>query len=128
MDSLGWKESVREAAAGQDGNAGLGVVTDLLCIFHPFSEESIPGTRVVLEVGLIKIKNVLRRNPFGSFFAMVEELVDVLMGLSHPAVLDEFGLPHREILVASYESMDKVHTKPLVADHCIIRMSQKIVC
>ncbi len=37
-------------------------------------------------------------------YVMVAELVVVLMGQRRPAVLDEIGLPHREILLESYES------------------------
>ena len=92
------------------------MVADLLGILHPFSEDRIPGTRVVLQVGLVTIEDILWRNPFSSFLVMVEEPVDLLMGQSRPTALDEVGLPHIEILVASNESSDKVHTRQVVGN------------
>jgi hypothetical protein len=57
---------------------------------------------------------------------MVKEPVDLLMGQSRPTALDEVGLPHREILVVSNESSDKVHTRQVVVEPCVKRIvSQK---
>jgi hypothetical protein len=56
VDSVGWKECVRDVATGHDGYAGLGVVMGLLSILHPFCEDGLPDTGVVLQVSLVTIE------------------------------------------------------------------------
>jgi hypothetical protein len=69
---------------------------------------------ILLEIGLIVIKDVFRRDPSHDLLEVVEEGVDITVGDSRPAPLYEAHGPHRQLWVPFEEPSQEIWTGPIV--------------
>jgi hypothetical protein len=69
---------------------------------------------ILLEIGLIVIEDVFRRDPSHDLLEVVEEGVDITVGDSRPAPLYEAHGPHRQLWVPFEEPSQEIWTGPIV--------------
>jgi hypothetical protein len=97
------------------GDAGLGMIAYLLCIFHTSLENGLfVGTWILTHVGFISVDDVCGGDASSRLLVVVEELLHLGAAERRPAALDQVGLPAGELRVATHEAADEVPPRKVV--------------
>ena len=108
------EEHASRRAAKHNRYRRFRMVAHLLRVFDTSGEDGALRPRIVLQIGLITIVDILWRDPGRSLLEVVEEGIHFRMGQGRPGAFDEVGFPDSQIRMTAQEAMDEILARQVV--------------